>query len=96
MAYEYKLETHKRKVLDKVTCDGCGFEFKKESEAHWNEYGRPHTNFFEPMFTPGWFELKHSWGYHSNKDSETHRAVICEPCYDKIFKDVKITVTNYF
>jgi hypothetical protein len=94
MGLEFKIIQSERKELDKAICDRCGVEIKKLSEGHWNEYGEPHSVYHEPGFDCFFF-LEHSWGYFSNKDGQTHRAVLCEPCYDIVFKDVKIKVTNY-
>jgi ribosomal-protein-alanine N-acetyltransferase len=95
MGLEYKIIQSERKVLDRVICNCCGKEIRKESEAHWNECGEPFANFFEPCFED-FFLLEKRWGYSSSQDGQTHRAVLCEDCYKKIFKDVKIEVTHYF
>lgn len=91
---EFKIIQSERKELDKVTCDRCGNEVKKESEGTWNPCGEPYSVYHEPSFA-NFFLLNHSWGYGSSKDTETHKAVLCEPCYDVVFKDVKVTVTHY-
>jgi hypothetical protein len=95
MGLTHKVVASERKELDAVTCDKCGKEIKKLDAGHWNEFGVPHSNYFEPHFDC-FFLLEHSWGYSSSKDGQTHRAVLCEPCYDEVFKDVKIAVTRYF
>ena len=95
MGLEYKIIPSERKELDKVICDRCSIELKKDTEGQWNQYGEPFSKYHEPHFDC-FFLLEHSWGYTSKKDGETHRAVLCESCYDEIFKDVKIQVTNYF
>lgn len=94
MGLEFKIIQVERKELDKVTCDKCGNEIKKHGEGHWNEFGEPHSVYHEPHFDE-FFLLDKSWGYFSGKDTETHRAVLCEACYDEVFKGVNIQITNY-
>ncbi len=96
MGLEFKIIQSERKVLDKVKCDCCGKEIEKDSEAHWNEFGEPYANFFEPSFKEEFFVLEHSWGYSSSQDGVTHKAVLCEDCYKKVFAGVKIQTTHYF
>lgn len=95
MGLEYKIINTERKELDKVTCDKCGKEVRKESEGQWNPFGEPHSVYHEPSFDC-FFMLDHSWGYSSKKDGQNHKAVLCEPCYDEVFAGVKIAVTEYF
>jgi hypothetical protein len=78
------------KVTDKVICDCCQRELKKHHDESFNDYG-----VFFPACFEDYFVLNQSWGYYSGKDTERHEAIICEPCYDEIFKDVKIHVTSY-
>jgi hypothetical protein len=92
---EYKVENVERKLLDKVVCDRCDKEIKKVSDGQWNPFGPPHSLYHEPSFEP-YFLLQKNWGYHSRKDNQVHEAVVCEGCYDEIFKDVKIAVSEYF
>lgn len=94
MGLEFKIIQSERKELDKVSCDRCGNEIKKHSAGNWNPCGEPYSVYHEPHFDE-FFVLEKSWGYYSGKDTETHRAVLCEPCYDITFKDVKIAVTHY-
>jgi hypothetical protein len=95
MGLEYKIEKVDRKLLDKATCDRCGKDIKKVLEGQWNQWGEPYSQFHEPYFEE-FFLLKTGWGYHSHKDNQIHEAVICEDCYDIIFKDVKIKITHQF
>ena len=92
MGLEFKIIQVERKVLDKVTCDCCGKEIRKDSEAHWNECGEPYTNFLEPSFDD-FFLLEKTWGYSSPQDGTSHQAVVCEDCYKKVFAGVKIKIT---
>lgn len=94
MGIEFKIVQADRKQVDKVTCDKCGKNIPKTSEGGWNPCGEPHSVYHEPSFEDFFF-LDKSWGYSSGKDTETHRAVICESCYDEIFKGVNIQITNY-
>ncbi len=95
MGLEYKVINTEKKELDRVVCNRCGNEVRKQSEGGWNQFGEPYTVYHEPSFDC-FFLLDHSWGYSSTKDGETHKAVLCEPCYDIVFKDVKIEITHYF
>lgn len=93
MGMEYKIVNVERKLLNKVTCDRCGNEIEKLSDGGWNEFGEPYSNLFEPHFQE-FFLLAKSWGYDSKKDGDKHQAVVCEPCYDLIFKDVRLEITG--
>jgi hypothetical protein len=94
MGITFKIVASERKLVDKIECDHCGKEIKKHSEGNWNPYGEPYSKFHKPLFDD-YFLLQHSWGYSSRKDLETHEAVICEDCYDVIFKNVKIHIKHY-
>jgi len=94
MGLTYRIENVERKLLDKITCDRCGLEIKKTYEGGWNQCGEPHSYFHEPGFEKDYFLLQQTWGYGSRKDGEKHEAVICESCYDEIFKHVKIKITE--
>src|SRR5271170_595110 len=86
---KYKMVKSTRKEVVEAVCDKCGKRMKA-TKGHWNEHGTPNTNYFDPSFHEDFFELKTIWGYGSaRKDGETHTAVLCEPCYDEVFKDVK-------
>lgn len=91
MSLEFKTIPIEHELLDRVKCDRCGKDVKKESEGGWNQWGEPHSMFHPPAFRD-FFLLKHTWGYSSRKDGERHEAVICEDCYDVIFKDVKVKI----
>jgi hypothetical protein len=93
MGLEFKIVNSERKELDKVVCDRCDAEIKKHAEGQWNQFGEPYSLYHEPSFD-NFFLLKQSWGYGSQKDGETHRAVLCEPCYDEVFKDVHIEISH--
>jgi hypothetical protein len=93
MGLVYKIINSERKELDTVTCDKCGVEIKKNSEGGWNPFGEPYSIYHSPSFE-NFFLLEQSWGYGSNKDGEVHTAALCEPCYDEVFKDVKINRTD--
>jgi hypothetical protein len=91
MGFVYKkIDAPQLKVVDKVSCDRCQKELKKEHEGGFNDYGIYFSDWFE-----GYYHLKVDWGYSSGKDTEHHEAVICEACYDEIFRDVKVRVTCY-
>jgi hypothetical protein len=94
MGLAYKIINTERKELDRVTCDKCRNEIEKVSDGGWNPFGEPFSMYHEPVFKD-YFLLDKSWGYFSGKDTETHRAVLCEGCYDEIFKGVNIDTSNY-
>jgi len=96
MGLEYAIIDSKRKELDRVVCDRCGRSIEKESAGQWNPFGEPFSQYHEPHFKEDYFVLETSWGYFSKKDGQTHRAILCEPCYDLVFAGVKIAVTEYF
>lgn len=89
MGLEFKIVQSERKVLDKVTCDDCGKEIRKDSEGGWNQFGEPYSIFHEPAFDD-FFLLEKNWGYSSSQDGISHQAVLCEDCYKKVFASVKI------
>ncbi len=95
MGLEFKIINTEKRELDKVVCDRCSIEIEKLTEGHWNQWGEPHSTYHEPVFI-SFFELSVAWGYDSRKDGEIHKAVLCEDCYDEVFKDVKIHKTSYF
>jgi hypothetical protein len=94
MGLEFKIELVERKILDKVTCDLCGKNVEQLFKSGWNPYGEPFTVFHEPHFNE-YFHFKKTWGYTSRKDGQEHEIVLCEDCYDKVFKDVRIKVRDY-
>ena len=87
MGLKFKLQPSSRKILDKVNCDKCGKSIKKIGNAGWNPFGKPHT-----IFHDSWFDehvvIEHTWGYGSYKDGCFYRIVLCEPCFDLIFKKI--------
>lgn len=95
MGLEYKVENVERKLLDRVACDRCDKEIEKVSDGQWNPFGEPHSRYHEPCFKE-YFLLRTGWGYFSRKDNQIHEAVICEDCYDEIFKGVKVKITHQF
>jgi hypothetical protein len=94
MGLEFKIVNIEKKELDRVTCDKCRKEVKKTGDGGWNPFGEPYSVYHEPSFED-FFLLEKSWGYSSGKDTETHRAVLCEACYDEIFSGVALQITNY-
>ncbi len=67
---EYVNEYKKVPVLDKIICDMCHKEIKKNNVGNYVDY----------------FHLNKTWGYDSSKDGRTDDFDICEECYDKILK----------
>jgi hypothetical protein len=95
MGLEYKIEKIEQKILDRVVCDRCKKEVERISDGGWNQFGEPYSVFHPPSFKD-FFLLETSWGYFSSKDGDKHEAVLCEPCYDEVFKGVDIKIENNF
>lgn len=81
-------------AIQAVICNRCGKECQKFSNT-----GTPLHNPDMPPRLGDWefAEIKATWGYPSNKDTERHTAHLCEACYDVVVKDFKIPprVENY-
>jgi protein-arginine kinase activator protein McsA len=95
MGIEFKIINTEKREVDKIVCDRCSIEIEKLTEGGWNQFGDSFTVYHEPAFV-SYFELNVGWGYDSKKDGEIHKAVLCEECYDEVFKDVKIHKTSFF
>ena len=95
MGIEFKIINTEKLEIDKIVCDRCSIEIEKLTEGGWNQFGEPYSTYHEPAFV-SFFELDVTWGYDSRKDGDHHRAVLCEDCYDEVFKDVKIHKTERF
>lgn len=59
-----------------IYCNCCGKKLKIEKD----------------LIQEGVFPVRMQWGYFSEKDGETHRFCICEPCYDRIRAGFQIPV----
>lgn len=94
MGIEYEVVQADRKQVKGVTCDRCGRGIPKTGDGGWNQCGEPHSVYHEPSFRD-FFLLDKAWGYDSGKDTERHRAAICEGCYDEILKGVNVQITRY-
>jgi hypothetical protein len=94
MGLEYKIVESTRKELCGATCDSCGKNINVSGPEQWNTFGEPFSYYHALTLMDDCFVLDQPWGYNSRKDGEHHHAVICESCYDKIFKDVKISTTD--
>lgn len=66
----------KRKETEKVFCNQCGKEIRKQGE----------------MFAEDYLCVEKRWGYFSKKDNEVHRFELCEDCYDKLCASFRIPV----
>lgn len=97
MGLKYRIVESTRKEMYRMICDRCGKKSKLASKGQWNPYGKPYSCYHEPSFdgSPEFCIIRFDWGYFSKKDTETHEIVLCEPCYDILFKDVNIKITNY-
>lgn len=69
----YKEETVILKKTEKIICNFCGEEIKKEGENVFYDY----------------IEIKKKWGYLSDFDGQTHSFDICQNCYKKLIKEFK-------
>ena len=78
-----------------MICDRCDKSIPV-SIGHWNQYGEPYSRYHKPVAEEEYVVIDHAWGYFSNgKDMSTHQSVLCESCYDALFKEVKIKITEY-
>ena len=64
----------KRKETEKVFCNQCGKEIRKQRE----------------MFVEDYLCVEKRWGYFSKKDGDYHEADICESCWDSLCGGFKI------
>ena len=69
--------TEEAEVLEDILCDRCG-----ESCRRFRSKEDP-TDIYE------YATITANWGYHSNRDTESHSALICEKCFDSVTKDFK-------
>ena len=95
MGLEFKLIQSEKKELSGATCDRCNKKIEISGPGHWNDSGEPYSLYHEPYLKEECFILHTRWGYYSNKDMQEHTAVLCEACYDIVFKDVKIKIEGY-
>ena len=66
----------KRKEIEKVFCNQCGKEIRKQGD----------------MFAEDYLCVEKRWGYFSKKYNEVHRFELCEDCYDKLCASFRIPV----
>lgn len=98
MGVKFAIVSSTRKELKSIQCDRCGKKTKKKdiTPGRWNSFGEPFSCYHSVCYSgPEFAELQWEWGYHSKKDLERHKIVLCEPCYDAVFKDVKIQIEEY-
>lgn len=94
MGLEYHIVQRDKKELLQAICDKCGLVIVTAGEGSWNEWGPKHSHYHEPYLVQEVFSFTKSWGYHSKKDETTHKVVLCEPCYDEVFKGVSIKTSR--
>ena len=63
-----------KELVEKVICNGCG----KEDDGEYVNYSSSIESF------------SHSFGFGSNKDTETHEFELCDECYDNFIAGFKI------
>lgn len=64
--------------IEKVFCNVCGEEIKKDIYGYYNDY----------------IHIEKKWGYNSDFDGEKHSFDICSQCYKKMVSDFKIPVNG--
>ena len=69
-----KNEMVENKITEKIFCNICGKETKKDKFGYYEDY----------------VDISKVWGYNSNKDGQETRIDICEECFDKIIENCKI------
>lgn len=68
-------------VISDAYCDKCGKSCRRVTNGL-------------PIFE--YLKLEADWGYASNKDMESWRAILCEDCADEIAKLIKFQITQRF
>ncbi len=51
-----------------LTCNGCGRMLVRD----------------KGIFREDFVDLRKNWGYFSRKDTQNHRVILCEDCYDRL------------
>lgn len=96
MSLVYKIVPSERKELVEVICDKCDKHIQMACPGQWNPMGIPYSLYHEPWAKEEYIVINHVFGYFSNqKDGSNHESVLCEACYDIVFKDIKIKITEY-
>ena len=73
---KYKPVAQEILKTDRVYCNLCGKEIKKDSHGNFQDY----------------LTVEKQWGYFSSKDNETHTFDLCESCYDSLIAQFVIPV----
>ncbi len=58
----------------KIICNMCGMEYETENEIARKDF----------------LCIEKDWGYFSEKDGQRHEIIICENCYDKWVKQLRV------
>lgn len=91
----YKVIPSERNELSEVICDRCDKRIQL-APGHWNQFGTPYSFYHEPWADEEYVIIRHMFGFFSDqKDGSEHESVLCESCYDAVFKNVKIKVTEH-
>ena len=60
--------------MESIKCNCCGKEIRREQGIQKEDV----------------LEVVKDWGYFSEKDTERHRFLVCEACYDKWISGFRI------
>lgn len=60
--------------MESIKCNCCGKEIRREQGMQKEDV----------------LEVVKDWGYFSEKDTERHRFLVCEACYDKWISGFRI------
>jgi hypothetical protein len=74
-----EIQTKKQEVVVDIICDSCGQSCKKYQSNVDNPVRTDHG---EPYYSFEYMELKATWGYHSDYDTEQWTAQVCQKCVD--------------
>lgn len=73
---KYKTIVIEKTELDKVICNCCGEEIKKDKYGIMEDY----------------ITIKKTWSYNSSFDGQDHEFDVCNRCYEKWMKSFQINV----
>ena len=57
-----------KEMSQALVCNGCGRTLLQKNGIYREDFA----------------DLRKKWGYFSRKDTQNHRIVLCENCYDRL------------
>ena len=58
----------RRETEKSLLCNGCGRKLIRKNGIYREDF----------------VDLRKKWGYFSRKDTQNHRLILCEDCYDRL------------